>query len=83
MGTKVKRLIDIPFRRGDVVKYVGKDSMWKGEHIIGDQVHYGDGYYEYSTTKGAWIPHSHFILIRGADQESLSELHASETEFGE
>lgn len=65
-----------PFRVGDVVKYIGKDRVWgkESEHIIQDVSVNGINYYEYSTDRGAWIPHEDFELVRECDKASLTKL---------
>lgn len=66
----------IPFRMGDVCTYIGpKKGMWKGEHIIEhammDNSH---NKFTYSTSQGAWIPHSELKLKTPANKKSLKAL---------
>lgn len=73
----------LPYRYGDVCKYVGKDTTWEGEHIIEEASHTGNDEYEYSTSQGAWIQHADLILLKQSSVESRKKLHAVVEEDGE
>jgi hypothetical protein len=67
----------LPFRHGDVVKYIGPhNTVWKvkQEHII-DYIMRGVNSWSYSTNCGAWIPHEDFELVRECNAESIAKLY--------
>jgi hypothetical protein len=71
MGTFVK-----PFRTGDVVRG-GWDRKDKGkgeDHIIHECQVEEINHYKYSTTRGAWFPHTYLSLVRECDAESMNAL---------
>lgn len=63
-----------PFRYGDVVKYIGKNSTWEGTHIIDTVAAIGKDVFEYATDHGAWIPHKDFILVEESSGKSREKL---------
>lgn len=76
----------IPFRTGDVVALTEEGAVewsWSateaGEHMVVAKVsqNEGSGEFSYATIKAAWFNHSHLVLVRGADQESLRTLFDS------
>jgi hypothetical protein len=74
---------DKPFRFGDVCKYVGDDD-WSERHIIESMSPDGPEHWEYSTSQGAWIPHSDLELVAESSAESRAELHRlNQEELGE
>lgn len=70
--------MNIPYRLGDVVEFVGKDRFWKkGErHIIHD-VTIDTGSLQYSTNQGAWFSHNEFKLLEPCSAKSLRALKRS------
>lgn len=76
-----KTKVVIPFRTGDVVKFVWESRYWKKgeEHIIKEVVMYSPQHFEYSTTHGAWIEHKDLQLVREADLQSLTQLYKEGT----
>ncbi len=74
------------FQTGDVVKYIGKDSMFTKRtiHIINECHYIGKGKFEYSTNHGAWYTNKDFKLIRKADSKSFKQLDKDiEAEYNE
>lgn len=76
-----KKKVVIPFRTGDVAEFVGKNWCWKkgDKHIIKEVCMYSPQEFEYSTNRGAWIKHKDLKLVKGADLESLTQLHKEST----
>jgi len=74
---QVKPAAALPFRMGDVVEYVGKERHWRGKHHVIEQAQFDGDSFEYSTSRGAWMRHKDFKLVRDADAQSLCELRKS------
>ena len=64
-----------PFRLGDICKYLRDDSFFgpKGKiHIIGGCQQSGPDRFGYSTSVGAWVPHSLLELVSESSPEWVS-----------
>lgn len=74
----------VPFRTGDVCRYIGKERLWSpGEvHIIHEVSVDGPQNFSYSTDRGAWIEHEDFQLVEGASPASIKKLFDSMVEEG-
>lgn len=68
---------------GDVVKYVGEYDAFEGIQIIDkiEDSEYNEYEFEYSTTKGAWIPHNELKLVRECDAKSIKQLRGRREEY--